>query len=352
MNTKKLTIAAGILIAAVAIIIISENLQTGRKKEKSDSFFPDFSKEKCSAILIKEKDKSVNLKYKNGVWLVSSAENDASGGSGIVGLDKDKVIGPKQIEEYTADSSSIQVVLEKIQNMKRDVLVSTNPEKKDIFDVDTAKGMLVKVWDNNNKPLGAVYIGKGGSDRGSNYIRMEGSDKVFAVYGGIKYSFFTDLKRWRDKSLLKFNPQEVKKFTIMRKDSGTIVLEKTVDSLSAVTWNIVSPVKYKAKAKDVDNLVIGLSNMKTTDWEEDPFIEDSVTGFNDPDMILTAVLENGETNTLICGKKKKDKSYLFAKTNTGNYTYLIAQYNVNKFKKSVDDLKEVEIKVEDEKGKS
>ena len=41
MNTKKLTIAAGILIAAVAIIIISENLQTGIKKEKSKSFFPD-----------------------------------------------------------------------------------------------------------------------------------------------------------------------------------------------------------------------------------------------------------------------------------------------------------------------
>jgi hypothetical protein len=197
------------------------------------------------------------------------------------------------------------------------------------------------LWDSGNKSIGTFYVGKVG-EGGSNYIRAIGSDDVYSVMGGIRYSFFTDLTRWRNKSLFKIDPKFIKKLTIAQKDSATIVLEKTKDSTGQASWSLTAPVKGAAVSTEVDGLCSSFATAATENWEENPLIADSATSFDKPATAVTAEMENGEIKGLIIGKEKVSTSNVFAKTTDSKEIYLLSKYVSSTFNKSVSTLKKSE----------
>ena len=352
MKTKNLIILGSILILIVAITFVTEKLNSPKKsKNTADAFLPGFSMASCSAFSIKDNSGSVKLRKKDGRWHVSSVlkPKDDNDSSGLATDSTDKKFKfETQSEEYRADSASVQSALEKLNSIKLDDLISQNPEKRDIFEVDTVKGIRVEVWNAQNKSIGVFFIGKNGPDWNSHYVRTHGSNNVYSVMGSIKYSFFTEENRWRDKTILKYDSGLTQKISITQKGSKEVILEKSVDTAGTATWNITQPKKTKTEKDVVDKLVNNLADFFANDFEKDKSLDDKKMGFEKPTLYVSIELENGDKKSLIFGNKNKDNKY-WVRTDGSEYIFLVYESKLDDYNFSYDQLKEK--KKEEEKSK-
>ncbi len=364
MKTKNLVILGIILIAIIAIIVLSEKLGSGKSSSKSKLYFPGFSRANISAFRISDSKNNIKIERKGDRWIIASTMVDEvrdriagkeQEGTSIIEkaeemekeaeVEKEPASNP--LDNFPADSASIETVLEKLSIMKKDELISQNPEKQSLFEVDSTKGTRVEVWDSKNKLIGSFLIGKSGPDWSSHYVRTLGTDDVYSVSGSIKYSFFTDENRWRDKTVMKFDKSLAKKITITKKDTSTaesssIVLEKSLDSIGVATWNITAPEKYEADSATVAKMVNDLSNLKTSKFEENYDLEDSDMGFDAPDLVVMVDLDNGDQKGFVVGKKQPDKSEKWVRANDNDVIFLMYESKFNNCTKSPDELKKKE----------
>lgn len=342
MNTCKLAILGGALIVVVAIILVSERLGTSRPGGRNNAFFPGFSADNCSAFLIVEKKDSVRIRKKGDIWVVAAQATRTRPVAPALGDDQaaTDVALPASGEEYPADSASVFAALEKLAAMRKDELISQNTAKQEVFEVDSAHGTLVEVWNNAGKSLGRFRIGKNGPDWSSHFVRVVGSNDVYTVRGSIKYSFFSDRTRWRNKTILRFDKTLAGKITLVHNERGTIELEKTMDSASVETWRITAPEELKTNKRKVENLVGKLADLRTTGWEEDTSLADSTMGFDSPELIATVLLENGEEETVVVGRKKEDKAEYWVRARGNNTVFIVSKYNIDVFNVPMADLAE------------
>lgn len=319
MNTKKLLILVSIAVIAILAIVFNEKLSSKKPSEKSLKFFDD----KIGSFVIKDSTGSVTIRKKGDVWVVS---NDKSSS-----------------KEYPTDSASVAVALEKISGMKRSVLISENRDKQSLFEVDSSKGLFLEVFDLSAKSKGAMFIGKSGPDWNSNYVRLTSSDQVYTVEGGIRYSFFTELNRWRDKVMMSFDKESAKTITMVTKNGSAINLTKAD---SGKGWNLIAPVQSTAKADEVDGILSTLSRLNATDFQ-DSLISDTALGFTKPELTISVGFANG-SKKLSIGAKRSDGNY-YAMIEGKETVYIVGQYDFSNLNKDLNTLKEEPPKAADTK---
>ncbi|MBN1308072.1 MAG: DUF4340 domain-containing protein [Chitinispirillaceae bacterium] len=344
MKEKKIIYLLAILAVIVAVIVIGNQLGKKTPSEKELTFFPGLTEQAVGSITIREGSNAIKVRRKGDVWVVSkpSASTDAktadAAASPLVSdsVSIDAVEGEKKAAspEYPVDSASIASALEKITALKKDALISENPEKQDIFEVDSSKGLLVEMADNSGKPIGSVIIGKSGADWNSNYVRCKGSNSVYMASGGVRNSFFTDLNRWRNKSILKFDKATAKGLTLAKKDSGMITL---AHADSGNPWQIIEPIDSPAKTEEVEGILDKLALLNATDFQDEA-LPDTAMGFDKPELVVTVSFKNGSSRNVIFGKKNSDNKY-WVKTDGKDQIFLIADYTANQINKKLDDLK-------------
>jgi hypothetical protein len=339
MNVKKIYILATILIVIVAILVVQNKLSSKKPTEQETKFFPSVTEQSIGSILIREGTNSIQLKRTGDVWVVSKPSDDKSGTSATVARspllsDTSVSMIPSSATGYPVDSASISSAIEKLTSLKKSALISENPEKQSIFEVDTLKGIIVDMADNSGKSLGTFIVGKSGPDYNSNYVRQKGSNLVYMASGGIRYSFFTDLTRWRNKSIVKFDKSTAQGITLAKNDGSMITI---AHADSGNPWEIITPIKNPAKTEEVNGILEKLSQLTATDFQDIP-LADTAMGFNKPELGVTVSFKNGSSRNVIFGKKNSDNKY-WVKTDGKEQLYLIGEYTVNQINKKLDELK-------------
>jgi hypothetical protein len=358
MKTKQLIAWAVAFVVAVAVVVLAAVLRSQRPSEKSLAFFPGLSEDSVSELLIASKGDTVRVKRKGEVWVVAGRdEAEPPAATGLGGLTDTAAAGAATAEpspspldgDFPVDSASLASVMEKLAEMKRGELVSQNPEKQALFEVDSAKGVYVRVVDTKGAVLGAFRVGKSGPGWSSHYVRMDGSNDVYSVRGSIKYAFHADRKRWRDKTIVKFAASSLEQVTLAKKGGVTIVLEKATDTTGAEVWNLAAPVKHRAAKEKVDEMVNALSKFLCTDWETSDTLTDEDMGFAEPELVATARLAGGTEKSVIVGSKIPDQSSYWVRTpERPELTFRVSSYNVEKLDRNVDVLKAAEEEKQEE----
>ncbi len=330
MSGKKMIFAVAAIVVAILVIVIGENAGKRKPSDKSLLFFPGLAQKDIAALEMSDANGKVRIQRKGDIWILGSAGNSSTPANPIMGT---AAAAAADAQEFQADSASLVSVLEKIVAIKKDQVISSNPEKQSLFEVDSVKGLLVEVFDQTGKSRGAFRLGKNGPDYSSCYVRMTGSNEVYMVGGSIRYSFFTDSKRWRDKTVIKFDQNTAQNITIMKKDGSKIVLGK--DS----AWSIREPILSPAKASEVQTILSGLSRLTAADF--DTLTQDSpAAGFESPELAVAITLNNSTVKNVIFGAKNGSSQY-YVKTDGKPHVYLVGESEFNKFNTTVDQLKEV-----------
>ena len=336
MKTKQLLMWGGVLLAVVAIIVVSERLSTMRPAEKSLRFFPAFSEDNCSKIVISKGMDTVCLVREGATYKLQLTAAPVAAPENLLGSAPSAPGVPKLV---SADSAALQTAIDKLKSLKKDILSSNKIEKQSVFQVDSATGTRLEVFNGTGASMGVVYIGKNGPDYSTNFVRAFGSSDIYTVGGNPGYAFFTDKSRWRDKSIVKFDRSLPVKITMTKKSGDVIVLAKSVDSATAGTWNMVAPQAAVAKADVVNNLLSALSAFNTTEWEESAIPLDSL-GFNAPELRMVIELKGGATRELIVGNKNVPRNQFFVKTPDKGEIFRVDAYTIQGIDKSATDFLE------------
>ena len=342
MKIKNLTTLAIVLIVIIGIIVVANQLQNRRPSEQSLAFLPQFSEATCAEMLVVEGKDSAKIVKRARGWFVITKKGAAVAASPLA----QPAAATSSEEEYPADSAAVQTALDKLKSLKKDDLISQNPQKQAELEVDTAKGIHVEVFNDKGKSAGALYIGKSGANWDSHFIREKGSNDVYLAGGSVRNCFFGDKKRWEDKTVVKFDKSFVKNLRIARKDSGQVELVKTAptptDTSIKEGWQIVQPEKVKAKKDKVEDMLNTFSKLTAVDFETDTAITADSMGFTKPQLVVSATLQSGETKTVIMGKKKGTTGQYWTKNpDNTKAIFLVAEYNFNNLNQGLNALKDV-----------
>jgi hypothetical protein len=190
--------------------------------------------------------------------------------------------------KYKADEASVTSAVGRGRKIELASLVSTNPEKQKLFQVDST-GTLVKVYEKGS-PQAAFYIGKASSSFTETYVRREGSNEVHLANEVLSSYFNKQPKDWRDKTIFKI--EEGRITTVKFQYGDTTFTLSMQDSL----WRIAKDSANQALVKP---LLSALALIQT-----DEFVDSAPS----PVPKLTAIIE--VEGTQIRFLKKDDTKYL------------------------------------------
>ncbi len=102
---------------------------------------------------------------------------------------------------YRADDAAVAGAVGKGRNIDLKSLVSSNPLKQSLFQVDSS-ATLVRIFERGAERA-TFRVGKPGTSYTETYVRQENSHDVYLADGLLTYIYSRPLKDWRDKAIFK-----------------------------------------------------------------------------------------------------------------------------------------------------
>jgi hypothetical protein len=161
---------------------------------------------------------------------------------------------------YRADESAVTAAISRGRKIEVRGLVSTNPEKQGVFQVDSA-GTFVQVFVRGT-PAAAFRIGKPGTTFNETYVRREGSADVLVGDGPLAYLFVKSPKDWRDRTVFKADRDKITSIRYRYGDT-TFTL-----AFSDSVWRVDS---RRASPAAVQNLLGTLTQYLANDFLDSAF---------------------------------------------------------------------------------
>lgn len=310
MKPKNTLIAFVILIILVAVWLVidqpfKEDVTT---EDKVELVFPDFDQQQLKKMeIVSSGTTSQLLPDLNGVWTI---------------LDEDK--------SFPADAKAVETMLTKIKELKKADIVSTNPDKQNIYQVD-AQGTEVKLYYDDADPRYHFFIGKNGPDFFSTFVRLDGQNEVFLVPEYLKSHFDKTPKTWKDRTLIAVEKERLTSLRIEKGDGSVLEFKKT-----GASWNITQPQESPADTQKVERLLNSLARYVATDYAE--VLDPPDYGFEKPSMKLVVGLDDGTTKTVLLGKEKDTTGY-YAKTEDRDWVFVVPKYRYTSFDKTWEEFK-------------
>lgn len=191
---------------------------------------------------------------------------------------------------FRADPAGVGSALGSARRILLSSLVSTNPQKQSLFQVDSS-GTLVRLSDRGAEK--AVFrVGKMGPSYTETYVRREGSDDVYLATGMIGPTFARRPNDWRDKTILKADQNSITAVTFRYGD--TLFTLAFRDS----AWSIGD---QKADQQSVTGFLGALANLQADD-----FIDSTVATMPN----LTVQIEVAGTQLRLYAPRDGEKTYI------------------------------------------
>jgi len=307
-------ITASLIALLIALVLFTYLFERNEVKEKQESsakgaIFPAFKAEQASSIEIKTKGKVISLTKKEERWLVA-----VNGGY------------------YPADGEGMENIFKTIRGMQRESVVSTDPAKYPVFELDQANGIELKLSRADHSTLAYFFVGKNGPDLISTYVRIEGEKEVFLLTGMLNATFGKELKDWRDKAIFNLKAEDIvgvditspKKKTSLKKD------EKG-------NWEMVEPEKAKVKKDAIEGMVNTLATLNAYDFEDGADLK--ACGLVSPPTQIQIGMKDHSTYTLLIGKEK-DSSKRYVKREDNPTIFLVQNFDLGPIMINTSELKE------------
>lgn len=177
------------------------------------SALADLDSAAVDRIIIRSAQGSVVMEKQSGAWMLTEPLHAA------------------------ADPAAVGAAVGKSTAPLLGSVVSTNPAKQEVFQVDTA-GTLVRLFVQGAEKA-AFRVGKAGAQWTDTYVRREGSDDVYLAQDQLTSVYTRAVRDWRDKSVFTARPEAVRTvrflygdttFALTRSDSAWLLDGTTIPS--------------------------------------------------------------------------------------------------------------------------
>lgn len=219
-----------VLVVLAGIFVVT---RYGFDRKRGDKpLFPKFKAEQASLIQIKGKKSEATLKKANGAWFVVSEDS------------------------FPAEAMAVQNMFDRVAGFSRKDIISSNPEKQAIYQVDST-GVQVAIEDASGKKMASFVVGKVGPDYQSTYVRDAGSNDVVLSPGYLQPAFDRGERTWQDRTIFAYEPSDLVQVALTR-PSGLVMLLRDQGG----AWYISQPDSMACDQGRVTRLVRTLAYLK------------------------------------------------------------------------------------------
>ncbi len=233
LNTKTLVIALIVLLAVVVGAYLMDQ-RNGERTFKASLVQTDTDAIDKIVLLPKGiKQKEIELKRDGGNWSVSQNGN-----------------------RYPGDNSAILELINLLNPLKPESVVSSNPKHFKDFDVEDSTAIRVKLMQGANV-VADLLIGKLEMSSGYNvnsYVRLSNDKVVYSVAGYLSMSANRDLDAYRNHKVMDGNKSNWSKLEFTYPADSSFVLEKQSEG----KWHIGA---VEVNAADVDKFLDQLQHL-------------------------------------------------------------------------------------------
>ncbi len=309
MKFKKEYLILIILIAGLSLYLL-----LGRK-DRTPYRLPDIPEvpaSEISAVEISRPGGKILLEKKDGKWSISP-------------------------EGYPADSAKIKGILDIIAALKLTALISESKSYAR-YDLQDEKKITVKAW--SGKVLKREFdVGKAAPSFRHTFVKIAGDDRVYHAGGNFRSRFDQAVKDLRDKTVLRFERDEIQEVDITT-DEALITLKRRTEPVEVVNvekekgeepqlqkaksmWQ--TPDGKEADEHKIDGLITALSTLNCREYLEGREKGDFT------DAVYTVRLAGQKKYTLSIFKKEKDEDNDYPAVSSENaYPFLLPDSQANR----------------------
>ncbi len=314
MKIKKEYFILCIVIVALAAYITFE--QKGQLNYELPQF-EECKKDDISKMVIEQGNSTIHIVKKDENWLIEP-------------------------HNYTADASKVDEMIKSCSKLKLTSMVSESKNYA-LYDLDSENRIRVTAF-KGSEVVRQFDIGKATPSYNHTFIKLLDDDRVFHASNDMRQQFKNAVSEARDKSVLKFDKNEIKKVRLFDgKKSMALVKsflpvsdnthgEKQTEKKAAVVrsvWKTENGENVKPTA--IESLVQTLSNLSCEDYTGDELKKDS-------GKLSYRVMLNGTKNYTISIFEKSEDNYNAASSES-KYPFSLSEYIAKKIMVSFDDLK-------------
>ena len=296
----------GLLVVLAILVAIFAILRLGVDRAgRENPLYPGFVPETVARISIDGKERETVIEKVGNEWLVVSEDS------------------------FPAEAGVVDAMLDKITGFSRKDIISSNPEKQALYQVD-ASGIGVEVGTSDGTTAASFVIGKAGPDYQSTYVRDIGSDDVILAPGYLPQAFERGNRSWQDKTVYELQADEILEVDIKRPD-GTIVLLRDQTG----EWFISRPESIAADRNTVSRLARTLGRLRCDDFAGKTTLPEF--GLSVPDSSLWFRTAGAEHE--IAFGSRDESGRVYAKTTTSDIIYLLSAHRVGALMPQLDELR-------------
>ncbi len=217
---------------------------------------------------------------------------------------------------YKADQSVVGSLIEQIGSARATAIISSNPEKQSLFQVDSM-GTKVILSSMGNE-LANFIIGKMGTTYTETYIRHSSSNEVVLVDAYLTAITTRQLKDWRDRTIVKVPRELIQEIKYQYGDTTSVL------SLKDSVWHID---QAKADEWTVRSIVTSLSDLKGDDVIDEELSK--------PPKVQAMVTYN---NIQLWFAKRNDKDAYYVKSSGKENWFELSSWQTNRILKRKKEL--------------
>ncbi|MBD3163153.1 MAG: DUF4340 domain-containing protein [Candidatus Eisenbacteria bacterium] len=295
MRGRTILILLIVLIVLVAIALLYEQSRKRETRPADEAFFPDLVTEEIDRIRIAPADKdTVLLVKRDGDWFVES-----DGG-------------------HAAEEAKIEDLLEQLPKFHADQVVSTNPENRSLFKVDST-GIRIWIWQ-GGETIGDFIIGKGGPAMMTTYVRPVDSDRVLQVDASLPH--MVDQRTWRQERIFSLDQTNIEAYEYSSPSRGELRLVRGVDG----SWMLEEPEEAPADSTRLRIPLGSFARLRTVEWADTLGPEEAGTAADT--SWVRAKLADGSVHKLRVGLPTK-RNRVFAQKEGQEQIFVIPLGAVN-----------------------
>jgi hypothetical protein len=231
-----------------------------------------------------------------------------------------------------ADNRAVEQMLSMATHLEVGEIISSNPEKQFVFQVDTVMGNRLDFFDGENL-LASMVIGKMQEDRLHAYLRKTGSDDVYLAKGLFSSIANRRLDLWKDRSLFVLDPRQASRIELGQDQKRfRLTKEDTLWLVSAHPYQESLPADVGA----VDDYIETLANMKVDD-----FVRASQSGgisFDRPQLELVLTFADDEQERVVAVAQGGEESRYHVKTDRDKNVFILYEFNFKRIATTFEDF--------------
>jgi hypothetical protein len=318
MSGKKTLIFLIILLLLGGYYYIVEVRIAEKKRaaEEAEKKLFQFKEEEIQEISVKRIDQEIVLKKQDSVW--------------------------KMIQPVTAstDAQNVKNMITSFVDAERDKTITEKSSGDQEFGLDNPEIVVTLKTQKGDTGL-QLSIGRETPTASGYYARVGENPTVITISTSVKTNLDKTMYDLRDKTILAFEPAQVKQAVFTVKNSETGVTQEIKLAQTNDLWKIVAPKEYNA---DKAKMVSLLSKVKNSSIKE--FIEENPEnlaqyGLDQPTNTLSLLIGDDNTQkTLLLGNTDQTKKGVYAKYEAARNVFLVPMDLAEEFPKKLNDLRD------------